>query len=487
MSRVAEGVSNTTAPVRAWYCLLSVAALVLFGCSAAPHPDEPAWPRVTLTPQDRILILAPHPDDEVIGCGGIIQKAVARRLPVRVVFFTYGDNNQWSFAVYRHHPVLLPRALQRMGLIRHDEAIAAAKVLGLSPGQLTFLGYPDFGTLHIWSSHWNDQPPFRSMLTRVTAVPYPNARRHGAAYKGEEILKDLTEIIREFRPTKVFVSHPGDHMPDHRALYLFARVALWDLEPDLRPAVYPYLVHFTRWPVPRGYRPSRLLSPPALLRQQVFWQTSPLNSNEVSVKRTALKAHRTQYGSSARYLLSFVSSNELFGDFPVVHAPTELPGVPMISKGRQGAGEPSDELTSQERAAFVGLEWRLIQLEGGRLKLSIQFSRPLARTVGVSAYVFGYRRDRPFAWMPKIHIRVDAWSHAVYDQARRVPEDGVEISRTPTQITVALPLELLGAPDRILLSARSYLGAVPLDWVSWRILELVKPPGPRLSEVKPPS
>ena len=80
-------------------------------------------------------------------------------LPLRLVFFTYGDNNQWAFTVYRKHPVLMPKAMQGMGRIRHDEAVAAAKALGVSPDHLTLLGYPDFGTLQIWNAHWATGPP----------------------------------------------------------------------------------------------------------------------------------------------------------------------------------------------------------------------------------------------------------------------------------------------------------------------------------------
>jgi len=86
----------------------------------------------------------------VVGCGGIIQKAVAMGLPLRVVFLTYGDNNEWSFFVYRKHPVLLPRSVRLSGAERHDEALAAARTLGVATNQLTFLGYPDYGTLAIW-------------------------------------------------------------------------------------------------------------------------------------------------------------------------------------------------------------------------------------------------------------------------------------------------------------------------------------------------
>jgi hypothetical protein len=55
----------------------------------------------TLTPDDRIIIFAPHPDDESIACGGVIQQALALKVPVRIVWLTYGDNNEWSFSATR--------------------------------------------------------------------------------------------------------------------------------------------------------------------------------------------------------------------------------------------------------------------------------------------------------------------------------------------------------------------------------------------------
>ena len=89
---------------------------------------------------------------------------------MRVVFFTYGDNNAWSFLFYRKRLVLTPGSVRAMGEVRHDEAFRADAVLGLSSNNLTFLGYPDFRSLAIWNSHWGDRPPQESMLTRTTRV-----------------------------------------------------------------------------------------------------------------------------------------------------------------------------------------------------------------------------------------------------------------------------------------------------------------------------
>ena len=432
---------------------------------------------IALTAHDRVLVLAPHPDDEVLGCGGIIQQAVARGLPVRIVFLTYGDNSQWSFAVYRKHPVLLPKAVQGMGLLRHDEAIAAGKILGVPPEQLTFLGYPDFGTLHLWNDHWDDRPPFRSMLTRVTAVPYATALRPGAAYKGEDVVQDLTTVLREFKPTKVFVSHPGDQMPDHLALYLFTRVALWDLASEMAPEVYPYIVHFRHWPSPGGYRPTQRLEPPPPFKSGVVWRSQLLSPAQVERKRLALVKHRTQYRVSTRYLLSFIRPNELFGDFPVVSLGGTTTPVALSSEPHRRPIETPEQLTDVEREAFVGVETRTAQRDGDDLVLSMEFSRPLGQAVEASVYVFGPRTDRPFATMPKLHIRLGALNYGVYDQQVRLPQESVRVSRTPKQITLRIALQTLGNPQRILTSARTYFGEVPLDWVSWRVLELAAVPG----------
>jgi LmbE family N-acetylglucosaminyl deacetylase len=423
-------------------------------------------------PQDRILILAPHPDDESLACGGIIQQAVAMEIPVHVVFLTYGDNNQWSFAVYRKRPELGSQAVESMGLMRHDEAIAADNVLGLHEEQLTFLGYPDFGTLDIWYAYWGDRPPFRSMLTRVTGVPYANAFRPGAPYKGEEILADLTTVLRDFKPTKVFLSHPADHNPDHQSLYLFTHVALWDLASELEPEIYPYLVHYPDWPTPLGYHATDVVEPPPELAGRAPWQTVLLDRQAVARKLTALQRHRSQYEVSRKLLTAFVRTDELFGDLPVVPLQS---GVPDAALATGGIGSPThtlDYLNETEQAAFVGVEGRTVKLDGSDLAVSLDFSRPLAHSVYASVYVFGYRPDRPFHEMPKLHVRLGEGSHALLDQDRELSPDAWQIDRSSKQVTLRLPLALLGDPQRILIGARTYLGDVPLDWVSWRVLDL---------------
>jgi LmbE family N-acetylglucosaminyl deacetylase len=426
--------------------------------------------RLTFSPDDRILILAPHPDDESLGTGGVIQQAVSLGLPVRVVFLTNGDANQWSFVLYRKQPEFLPGQAQAMGQVRHDEAIAAAHVLGLQPEQLTFLGYPDFGTQRIFTSHWHDAAPLRSLLTRVTQVPYADAYRPGAAYKGEEVLADLESIIKDFRPTKVFVSHPADRNPDHAALYTFTRVALWDL--GLTPELYSYLVHFPRWPEPRRSAPALPLIPPASLASAEKWWALPLSIAEIDTKLAALKAHRSQFEDSPHYLSSFIRANELFGRYPEVDLAAEGSEMKLGAQAGEQDNLAGEGLTDEERAAFIGVEWRNVRREGSDLVVSLTLSRPLAKGVALSADLFGYRPDRAFADMPKILVRVTEFGATVYDQSRKLSDTGMTVSRDAHDIVVRVPLSLLGDPDRILVSGRTYLGDVPLDAAPWQVLHL---------------
>jgi LmbE family N-acetylglucosaminyl deacetylase len=442
------------------------------GCSSVQTAENLSFPEVEFSSQDRILILAPHPDDEVLGCGGIIQKAVAMRIPLRIVFFTYGDNNQWSFLLYRKHPVWRPKSARAMGLVRHDEAIASAKALGVLSGNLTFLGYPDFRTLKIWSSHWGNRPPCKSVLTQAKAVPYTNAFRPGAPYKGEEVLKDLESILREFKPTKIFLSHPSDHHPDHQALYLFTRVALWDLEKEMNPTLYPYLIHYKRWPNLKGYRPLGLLEPPQAFNKKILWQVCSLKPEEIELKHTAIKKHHTQYNSNARYLLSFIRANELFGDFPVIVLKPDGSSIVLPSEHKGDLAQIPEELTDEERASFVSIEEHSFLLEKDQLEFNIKLSRPLGKAVGASLYVFGYRRDRAFAEMPKLHIKFGAMEHRVSNQEQRLPLNVIKVERRPKEITIHIPLALLNNPQYILTSVKTYKDEVPLDWISWRILEI---------------
>lgn len=82
----------------------------------------------------RVLVVAPHPDDESLGCGGTIARLTRLRMDVRIAVVTDGR------ASHPGHPIHDPDQIAAM---RRGEVELAAMRLGVSASELRFLGYED--------------------------------------------------------------------------------------------------------------------------------------------------------------------------------------------------------------------------------------------------------------------------------------------------------------------------------------------------------
>ena len=80
------------------------------------------------------LILAPHPDDESLGCGGLLAECAARGLPAAVLVLTDGTLSHPNSSEY-------PPA--RLRALREEEARRAIAALGLRAAHVGFLGLRD--------------------------------------------------------------------------------------------------------------------------------------------------------------------------------------------------------------------------------------------------------------------------------------------------------------------------------------------------------
>ncbi len=425
---------------------------MLSGCVNVRKPLPARWPVMPslelFKKGERVLILAPHPDDEVIACAGVIQQALKAGAKVKIIYLTNGDHNELAFIVYEKRITIRQGEFVHMGQVRQKEAVKAMKFLGLSENDLVFLGYPDFGTFTIFSQYWQRKKPFRDLLTRISSVPYKDNPSYGAPYQGESILNDLVKQIQYYKPDKIFVSHPADVNVDHKSLYLFLQIALSDLEGQIpKPRVYPYLVHCVGWPKPRHYHPELELYPPDKFRSsRINWVRSDLSFGELDKKYQATLFYKSQTRSSAFYLFSFARENELFGDYPQIDLSIE------------------SSIEDKGQASFA--------LADNYFFARLDKPKKLSRNFGVLAYLFGYSSKTAFAQMPKIRVITAGNNCKVFNGRKRIVNSGVLLDPGENSLALKIPLELLGDPDYILVSLKDYHGNLPIDAVGFRKIKV---------------
>lgn len=277
--------------------------------------------------QDRVLVVAPHPDDEVLGCGGLIQQALRAGARVDVALVTNGDASELSLIFAERDLPLGPDAYVKLGRQRQKESLAAVGLLGVPENHVHFLGYPNNGLLALWRpEHWRYMNMYRSPYTKVSFSPYERCFTAQAPYCGQQLLSDLLALMYHLRPTIILAPHPQDVHPDHWVTYCFTRFALataavrgadWAREAK----VYGYLVHWPRYPAPRGFALGAALLPPAeLVTGDGGWLKLPLTEQQARAKALAIRRYRSQEPSFDRLLLSFARANEVFCQLPVVQA-----------------------------------------------------------------------------------------------------------------------------------------------------------------------
>jgi LmbE family N-acetylglucosaminyl deacetylase len=284
---------------------------LLAGAAAATTPKAAALKGLRAS-GTRVLIFAPHPDDEVLGAGGLIRRVVEGDGQVRIVFITSGDG--FAAGVTRELHVPHPGAddYRWYAREREEEAVRSLATLGVGRDQIVFLGFPDRGLCPIRRLYQADRAPYyRSPFTEADRPPSAEAFVRGTEYDVADLEHELRTLIVHFRPTLVLVPHWADTHPDHCTTYFFVRDALQNVEremPGFHADLVTYLIHFGGWPDGT----TQALLPPRDFPAPTRWVRFPLSASEAALKREAVAAYRTQMDAMAGYLMSFARSNELF-------------------------------------------------------------------------------------------------------------------------------------------------------------------------------
>ncbi len=255
---------------------------------------------------DRVLIVAPHMDDEAIGAGAYALDALRAGADVFVAFLTAGDCARFSARMMHGRLTPTPSDYVTVGLTRIAEARIAMSILGVPHDHLFVLGYPDRGLRTMVEE---PSSVVRSTSTEEVAVPYAMAMSPGAPHTLENIVTDLQHVFDLVQPTTVITPVPFDRHPDHSAAAEIVDLALDHL--SFAPNRLGYVVHTSRFLKSLVWTPERALLPPAHL-QAFTWATYPVSTNAQLVKAAMLDAYRSQRPYTYFLRNAFVRSNELF-------------------------------------------------------------------------------------------------------------------------------------------------------------------------------
>ena len=175
----------------------------LTAAQAIPYPPE------VPTRWGATLVVAPHPDDESLGCGGAIALMRRHRQPVHVLFVSDGS---MSHPHSQRYPAEARRDL------REQEARDALTRLGMHASDSTFLRLPD-----------TQVPTHASTLSAPTAsFQEATALIHGH--------------LQRIHPQTILVPWRRDPHGDHRATWQLLRAAVDRTDPSIYWIEYPIWV-----------------------------------------------------------------------------------------------------------------------------------------------------------------------------------------------------------------------------------------------------
>jgi LmbE family N-acetylglucosaminyl deacetylase len=432
------------------FCSLALLAIAQTPLFAGDTP-------LSFSATDRLLVVAPHPDDEALGLSGALQSAKAAGASVKIVYLTNGESNEVAALFYQKRPLLLRSDFLKSGMTRRAEALDAMGFLGFVPEDLLFFGYPDGGLINIWLKYWGASKPYRSMLTRFQSVPYKDNYSYGRAYKGDEVVHDFEKVLLAVSPTHVFVTAPFDLNQDHQAAFLYLQVALFDIGEQLKPppAVHLYVVHAHRWPDPKSLAPGLPMTVPQNIDwdEKVTWQKQPLTVAQVVKKEAALLRYKSQVAYKKNFLLSFVRTNELLTEYP--------PGRLLPEAVKEGT------VSNEE------VHYRVL---GKELWVDVPMSNALDEMGVLSCYLFSYRKGFLFSEMPKLTFKLFGNKLFVYDRYHPVYDPSLVYKLDSHRLFLRVPLAYLKDPDYLFVSTRNAKEEISLDFGTWKVLEIVKTP-----------
>ena len=187
------------------------------------------------------LVLAPHPDDETLGCGATIRRKRAAGTPVHVLIVTDGRHS--------HRSAALPPL--ELAELRRKEMAQAAERLGLADDAVSWAGFED------------------------------------GAIDESALVTLVTSLVQRLKPDELFATCADEPHPDHAAVGRAARRAAG----NARVLEYPVWL-WGSWPLRRGDRLGSTLRAGGMVLRRSAVRVS--TAGHLAGKMHALEAHASQ-------------------------------------------------------------------------------------------------------------------------------------------------------------------------------------------------
>ena len=131
-----------------------------------------------------ILVISPHPDDEVIGCGGTLAKKISEGYRIEVIFLTSGEKG------------INGKSEEEAKRIREQESVEVS-------------GFFNFNKIEFWE------------------------QKDGELYPTNDLIFRLKRHIEQYSPHEIFVTHFEEQHPDHHNAAVLVKEAISTIKPTL--------------------------------------------------------------------------------------------------------------------------------------------------------------------------------------------------------------------------------------------------------------
>lgn len=184
-----------------------------------------------------IIVFAPHPDDETLGCGGTMMRKMREKVNVYVVVMTDGRHS------HDHTLGIVNPSPEEIRNTRRNESQKAIKILGVPLSNTWMLDFED-----------------------------SKLKEHS-----ETATDNVTNILSEVEPSEVFVTCRDDKKKDHESSFSIIRESI--KRAHISPVIYEYPI----W--------SRTEEMKLRAHENMFVQDI---TQQRATKKAALKSYRSQ-------------------------------------------------------------------------------------------------------------------------------------------------------------------------------------------------